>query len=126
MITLAEALNFVTTTLQGSPLCSSVRVVETHQFSDRQFALKVRAELARGGALQIRLYYHEQHVDYAYQVFRGDQPLLRWDNKEHFPDLVTQPHHFHTATGSVTDSKLDGDPNHDLPLVLNYLSTFSV
>ena len=126
MITLAEALNFVTTTLQGSPLCSSVRVVETHQFSDRQFALKARAELARGGALQIRLYYHDQHIDYAYQVFRGDQPLLRWDNKEHFSGLVTQPHHFHAATGSVTDSNLNGDPAHDLLLVLDYLTAFSV
>jgi hypothetical protein len=125
MTTLAEALNVVTTTLQGSPLCTSVRVVETHQFSDRQFALKVRAELARGGALQVRLYYNDQHIDYAYQLFQADQPVLRWDNKEHFPDLVTQPHHFHAETGSVTDSTLNGDPGHDLPLVLDYLMTFS-
>jgi hypothetical protein len=124
MTTLAEALNLLTTTLQGSPLCTSVRVVETHQFSDRQFALKVRAELAHGGALQVRLYYHDQHIDYAYQLFQADQPVLRWDNKEHFPDLVTQPHHFHAATGSVTDSTLNGDPGHDLPLVLDYLTTF--
>ena len=126
MTALAEALNFVTTTLQGSPLCSTVRVVETYQFSDRQFALKVRAELVRGGVLQVRLYYNDQHIDYAYQVFRGDQPLLRWDNKERFPDLITQPHHFHAATGSVTGSTLNGDPTHDLLLVLDYLATFSV
>jgi len=126
MTTLAEALSLVTTMLQGSPLCTGVHVVETHQFSDRQFALKVRAELTRGGALQVRLYYNDQHIDYAYQVYRGDQPLLRWDNKEHFPDLATQPHHFHTAVGSVTDSNLDSDPNHDLPIVLDYLNTFSV
>ena len=125
MITLAEALNFVTTTLQGSPLCTSVRVVETQQFSDRQYALKVRAELARGGALQIRLYYHDQHIDYAYQVFQADQPVLRWDNTEHFPGIATHPHHFHAPTGLVGDSTLNSDPVHDLPLVLDYLTTFS-
>jgi hypothetical protein len=55
MTSLAEALIVVATLLQGSPLCTSVRAVEAHQFSARQFALKVRAELARGGTLQVRL-----------------------------------------------------------------------
>jgi hypothetical protein len=125
MTTLAEALNLLATTLQGSPLCTGVRVVETHQFSDRQFALKVRAELARGSVLQVRLYYNDQHIDYAYQRFQADQPVLRWDNKEHFPDIATHPHHFHASTGLVGDSTLNGDPVHDLPLVLDYLIPFS-
>ncbi|HKZ86410.1 MAG TPA: DUF6516 family protein [Anaerolineae bacterium] len=125
MTTLAEALSFVVTTLQGSPMCSAVRVVETHQFSDLQFALKVRADLVRGGALQVRLYYNDRHVDYAYQLFRADQPVLRWDNKEHFPGIATYPHHFHTPTGHVGESPFNGDPSHDLPLVLDYLATFS-
>lgn len=45
MTTLPELLNFVVTTLQSSPLCSRVRVLETHQFSADQFALKVRAPI---------------------------------------------------------------------------------
>jgi hypothetical protein len=125
MTTPADTLNLVITTLQGSPLCSTARVLETQQFSEQRFALKARADLVRGGVLQVRLYYNDRHVDYAYQLFRADQPLLRWDNKEHFPDLATRPHHFHTAAGSVTDSDLNGDPAHDLPLVLDYLTTFS-
>jgi len=125
MTTLADALSFVVTTLQGSALCSAVNVLETHQFSDRQFALKVRADLVRGGTLQVRLYYNDPHVDYAYQMFRADQPVLRWDNKEHFPGIATHPHHFHAHTGHVGDSLLTGDPAHDLPLVLDYLATFS-
>ena len=125
MTTLAAALSFVVTALQGSPLCSAVQVIETQQFSARQFALKVRADMVRGDVLQVRLYYNDRHVDYAYQVFSGDQPQLRWDNKEHFPGLGTQPHHFHTPAGSVTDSFLNGDPAHDLPLVLEYLTTFT-
>jgi hypothetical protein len=51
--------------------------------------------------------------------------VLRWDNKEHFPGIATHPHHFHAANGRVGDSILNGDPDHDLPLVLGYLSTFT-
>jgi hypothetical protein len=125
MTTPADTLNLVITTLQGSPLCSTVRVLETQQFSEQRFALKVRADLVRGGVLQVRLYYNDRHIDYAYQVFRADQPLLRWDNKEHFPGIATHPHHFHASTGLVGDSSLNGDPVYDLPLVLEYLTTFS-
>ncbi len=24
---------------------------------------------------------------------------MRWDNKEHFPEIVSYPHHFHSAAG---------------------------
>ncbi|MBI4769787.1 MAG: hypothetical protein HY784_05060 [Chloroflexi bacterium] len=48
MNALAEWLDFVVSTLQRWPLCRAVRVVETQQFSERQFALKVRAELETG------------------------------------------------------------------------------
>lgn len=126
MTTPAAALNLVITILQGSPLCKAVHVLETQQFSVQRFALKVRAELTRGGVLQVRLYYNDRHIDYAYQVFSADQPLLRWDNTEHFPGIATYPHHFHAPTGLVGDSILNGDPVHDLPLVLDYLTTFSV
>ena len=68
MNTLADQLNFVTTTLQRSPLCRVVRIIETDNFSRNQFALKVRAELAEGKILQVRLYYNQDHTDYAYQL----------------------------------------------------------
>jgi hypothetical protein len=123
--TLADSLSFVITTLQGSPLCRAVRVLETHQFSDREFALKVRADLVSGGGLQVRLYFNDRHIDYAYQLFRNEQPVLRWDNTEHFPGIATYPHHFHAPAGHVGDSPLTGDPAHDLPVVLDYLTTFS-
>jgi len=121
MNTLADWLNFVVTTLQTWPLCRSVRVLETHQFSDRQFALKVRAELATGDALQVRLYHSGAHTDYSYHVYGGQS--VRWDNKEHFPSLPSYPHHFHNVLGQVETSPLTCDPVRDLPLILNYLSS---
>jgi hypothetical protein len=123
--TLADWLSFVVTTLQTWPLCRDVRVLETHQFSEQQFALKVRAELSSGGMLQVRLYRNGEHTDYAYQFVRSEQPILRWDNKEHFSSLPSYPHHFHSASDQVEASPLTGEPAHDLPFVLNYVATCS-
>ena len=118
---LADWLNFVVSVLQTSPLCQRVQIIETHPFSNRQFALKVRANLEGGHTLQVHLYRNFAYTDYAYQLFREDKPILRWDNKEHFPDLPSYPHHFHTPLGKVENSALTGDPQKDLFLVLAYL-----
>ena len=120
MSALSDWLEFVVTTLQTWPHCRNVRILETRQFSERQFALKVRALLIPGGTLQVRLYRNGTHIDYAYHVIYGDQ-VMRWDNKEHFPNLPSYPHHFHTAHGQVVHSYLTGDPTHDLPVVLESL-----
>lgn len=117
MSSLAGLLGTVVTMLQGSRLCSGVRVVETQQFSDRQFAFKVRAELDHGGWLQVRLYVNGDHIDYAYHLATAGK-VVRWDNKEHFAAVSTHPHHFHTASGRVEASPLRGNPEHDLQVVL--------
>jgi hypothetical protein len=122
---LPDLLNFVVTSLQASSLCNAVQVLETHQFSERQFALKVRAEFVPGGTLQVRLYCNGEHTDYAYQLVRDEKSVLRWDNKEHFTSLASQPHHFHNPSGQVEASAFTGDPIHDLPFVLRYLANFS-
>ncbi|MBI5712820.1 MAG: hypothetical protein HZC38_05270 [Chloroflexi bacterium] len=123
MTTSTELLTLVVTTLQTSEICRNVRVIETQQFSDEQFALKVRCEITTGGELQVRLYQNSEHVDYAYQLFQDEQPVIRWDNKEHFPEIATHPHHFHNPSGGVNESALNGNADHDLPLVLNHLAT---
>ncbi|MDE3092146.1 MAG: hypothetical protein KGJ80_22455 [Chloroflexota bacterium] len=123
MNTLADLLNLIVSTLQTSPLCAGVRVLETLQFSDTQFAFKVRADLKSGDVLQVRLYLNGEHTDYAFQLLRDDKPVVRWDNKEHFPSISSRPHHFHNASGQIESSPLTGDATHDLPLVLKYLES---
>jgi len=118
---LAEALSFVVTTLQRSQLCTHAHVISTTSFSDSQFALKVRANLTDESVLQVRLYFNEEHVDYAYQLINNNKPIVRWDNKEHFPSIVTYPHHFHNGLGAVVESSLTGTPSDDLLLVLLHL-----
>ncbi len=122
MISLPHLLNFVVTSLEQCPLFDSVDILSTHLFSASQFVIKVRAVTeGRTLMLQVRYYGNANHLDYAYQLVKDDTPILRWDNKEHFPSLTTHPHHFHQADGRVESSPLTGDPEHDLPLVLDYL-----
>lgn len=106
--------------LEHCGFCENIRIVETAFFSGKQFSCKIRATVFSNLALQIRLYYNHPHWDYSYQVFDND-PLCRWDNKEHFPDLSTHPHHDHTREGEVIASPLVGDPREDLSLVLSEL-----
>jgi hypothetical protein len=85
--------------------------------------LKARAELRSGNVLQVRLYRNGMHTDYAYQLLAGDESGVRWDNKEHFPSIPSYPHHFHAPATQTEPSPLNGDPTHDLPLVLEYLES---
>ena len=110
----ATLLGFVTSTLQLSSLCRQVNILEIATFSAQHYAIKVRADLHNNCVLQVRIYQNHDHTDYAYQLFRGDKPLQRWDNKEHFPHLASYPHHHHTSDGLVIKSALVGDPEYDV------------
>ena len=99
MTTLPSLLAALAAAIQTHALCKKVTVLETKEFSPSQFFFKVRAELAGGGRLQVRIYYNRGHIDYAYQLLIG-APLLRWDNKEEFRHLATYPHHHHDEKGT--------------------------
>lgn len=71
----AQLLGFVVSTLQLSPLCQQVRILEVNRFSDQQFTFKVRMEMVNGRVLQIRLYCNHGHTDYAYQLLHHGKPV---------------------------------------------------
>jgi len=121
---LASLLGALVTILQAHPVCIRVRVIETKEFSPDQFFFKIRAVLFEKDAqLQVRIYYNQGHVDYAYQLFTN-VPLLRWDNKEEFRYLTTYPHHHHDAEGHVHPSPLTGEPLKDTGIVLQRVMAF--
>ncbi|RME46281.1 MAG: hypothetical protein D6791_08675 [Chloroflexi bacterium] len=123
MTSLPSLLGSVMAILQAYPGCRSAAVMETKEFSSDQFFFKIRAELTEEHKLQVRIYYNQGHIDYAYQLFT-DVPLLRWDNKEEFQHLETYPHHHHDEQGNIKPSPLIGDPMKDLGVVLQEVSTF--
>jgi len=123
LTSLPSLLGALMAILQAHPLCINVRVIETQEFSPKQFFFKIRVNLPEKYKLQVRLYFNQDHIDYAYQLF-SDVPLLRWDNKEEFDYLESYPHHYHDELGNVKASLLQGDPVKDIELVLQEVSAF--
>ena len=117
MTTLGELLAAMMAMLEQTDFCRDLRILETSPFSSKQFAFKIRVAIFSSLTFQIRLYYTHGHCDYSYQVF-ADEPLCRWDNADHFPDLSTFPHHHHAINGEVVASPLTGIPQSDLLHVL--------
>jgi hypothetical protein len=121
MSKLSTLLAEIVSLLESSGFCDDTQITETSFFSTEQFAFKIKTTIFSSISFQIRIYYNHGHYDYSYQVFDND-PLCRWDNKEHFPELKTFPHHCHTMEGSVVESALQGDPANDLIKVLAELN----
>jgi hypothetical protein len=107
--------------LRGDPLVTTVRVAEYDETPSGSVELKLRCRLSHGCQLQVWLHSEGSSPDYAYQLFTA-QPLLRWDNAPHYPDVTTAPHHFHDETGRVRPSPLAGEPLTDLPAVLRAIA----
>lgn len=69
--------------------------------------------------LQVWLNHNDDHTRYAYQLLQGDQPILRWDNAPHHPELIVNyPHHVHDRSGGLATSPLSGNPVKDVAVVL--------
>ena len=124
MTTLPAMLGALTAILQSHPLCERTTIVETREFSSDQFYFKVRADLPQEYKFQVRVYSNASHEDYAYQLFKEDRPILRWDNKEEFRSLKTYPHHHHDDQGNVLSSPLTGNPQEDISLVLSAIEEY--
>lgn len=121
-LTSSQLLASLLAALQSSSICSNTRIEEIQEFSTEQFLIKLRTSLNKVLKLQIRIYKNYLHIDYSYQVYE-QSPVMRWDNAEHFPDITTYPHHFHTQDGDVVESPLTGKPEMDVYLVLNILES---
>ena len=122
-MSLASLLATMVAIIQVHSVCENVSVMETVSFSADPFFIKIRADLTGQYKLQVRVYYNQGHVDYAYQLF-AHVPILRWDNKEEFRSLSTYPHHYHDEYGGVKTSPLSGLPDKDLQVVLHEVATF--
>lgn len=106
--------------LQASPRVTSFLIIDNDPVDEGNFLFKIRCELVSGQTLQIRLRAVAHHLRYSFQAFTHE-PLRRWDNAPHFPQLPNFPHHYHDPQGIITESSLTGAPITDLPQVLNAL-----
>lgn len=113
-------VNSILKILRGHSLVKNVRLVSYDETPAGKLEVKIRSRLVGDYQFQIWLHYEPSALDYAYQLFT-DQPLLRWDNAPHYPNIVTAPHHFHDENNKVSESPLTGNLSQDLNIVLSMI-----
>ena len=64
--------------------------------------------------------YNEYSYQYLYSLNKYDRE--RFDNYDKHWDVRSQPHHFHSRGSTVVEhSPMMGDPQHDIPILINFL-----
>ena len=88
------------------------------QLSDEHFVLKI--DLKQQSILYIK---YNDYQEYAYQVLISQQASksFRYDNFDDRWEVSTRPHHLHSAGNIVEASPMNGDPHHDMPLLIKVL-----
>jgi hypothetical protein len=90
--------------LKRSPLISSFEVISLIDEETIKY-VKIKAVLVDGSELWIRESITATDNRYSYHWQKKDgKIILRWDNKPHFPDLPTFPHHKHIGSKKVVNS----------------------
>jgi|Deesub1362B_J571_1020462.scaffolds.fasta_scaffold05390_4 hypothetical protein len=111
--------------LQKSDIISDPRIIELNVYGERQFRVKIRGKVEEGLTFQVWLNHRPWRIRYSYQLFKREEPILRWDNAPHHPELAENfPHHFHDALGKITASRLSGSPLEDVLIVLQEIGRF--
>lgn len=93
----------------------------------REDLSQLRIKLTSGLILYIR---YNEFGEYAYQIIFSPKKddFSRFDNFDDRWDVSTKPHHFHEkGVDNVKISPMNGDPDHDMPLLVRYIikGTFS-
>jgi hypothetical protein len=88
------------------------------QFFDEHFTLKIG--FSSGQTLYVR---YNDYSEYSYQFLFSSQEkdYIRYDNFDDRWDVPTRPHHFHTKERIVVLSKMIGNADYDIPLLIKKL-----
>lgn len=90
--------------LKCNPLVSSFEVLSLIDEETVKY-VKIEAGIVDGSELWIRESMTPSGNRYSYHWQRKDgRMILRWDNKPHFHDLPTFPHHKHIGSKKVVSS----------------------
>jgi hypothetical protein len=68
--------------------------------------------------LDIKFIKTQSDFIYSYQLYTT-KAVARWDNEPHYPAINTFPHHFHDSEENVKESKLTGNAESDIKIVLS-------
>jgi hypothetical protein len=90
--------------LDDKSFVSSFKINDFRQ-TDVSYYLNVEVQFVDQSVLYAREFVEPSKRKYAFHWQTIDGALIsRWDNAPHFPNLLTHPHHRHTAGGEVENS----------------------
>lgn len=92
--------------LKESSLFSNLDVLKLVDEETAKF-LKVKADVYDGSILYITEMHTENYQKYSYHWQKPNgQLIMRWDNKPHWRDLVTFPHHKHIGAEVLSSHRI--------------------
>ena len=88
--------------------------------------LKTKIRIVLKGDYFMDMYYNKTLGKYAYTLVKENRRIIGWDNAPHHKGLDNFPHHFHTADNQTIPSKLKGNPEVDVYIVIETVNKFFV
>nr|MDO8117651.1 DUF6516 family protein [Candidatus Sigynarchaeota archaeon] len=95
-----------------------IHEITSVQLSDEHFML--RLDFGQHSILYIR---YNDYQEYSYQILVSHQvsKSIRYDNFDDRWEVSSRPNHVHLANKTVASSPMNGDPVHDMPLLIKTL-----
>lgn len=105
-MSLEESFNKLVNTLKRHPLIVETDVVSKQRINDEGY-IRLVAKFIDGSELNVFEYrIHGDLKKYAYHLQNGGGRLIfRYDNRPHYPEIETFPHHKHLEDSPVRPSQ---------------------
>ena len=103
--------------IRNNEFVSNIEKVSVDEIAQRGF-YKITCQLIPSRfKLDIKFIKTQSDFIYSYQLY-STKAVARWDNEPHYPAISTFPHHFHDSDEIVKESKLTGNAESDIKIVL--------
>ena len=108
--------------IRNNDFVSNIETVTVDEIARRGF-YKITCQLIPSRfKLDIKFIKTQSDFIYSYQLYTT-KAVARWDNEPHYPATRTFPHHFHDSEENVRESKLTGNAESDIKIVLSKIGS---
>jgi hypothetical protein len=121
---MTRKFNFYTiiSLIRNNDFVSNIEKITVDEIAQRGF-YKIKCQLIPSKfKLDIKFIKTQSDFIYSYQLYTT-KALARWDNEPHYPAIRTFPHHFHDSEENVKESKLTGNAESDIKIVLSKIGS---
>ncbi len=108
--------------IRNNEFVSNIEKITVDELAQRGF-YRIKCQLIPSKfKLDIKFIKTQSDFIYSYQLYTT-KAVARWDNEPHYPAISTFPHHFHDSEENVKESKLTGNAESDIKIVLSKIGS---